>query len=266
MINIIFAPPRFGKTSYMTAQLCDYAFDFDRYCCMRNEINFMNLSGFKLSVPNNPCSANYNIKFTKFGYLERRNRVINPYRLGFKNSTVNTHFNYPYEVIGITEGQKYLNSRMSRYFPRWQSSWYEQHGHDSLDIFIDTQRPMLIDANIRELSSFTEIINLEKHYNDFGCIKGLTWCLRDIPHSSAFDRYIASGKKDKSCYSERIYSIDYNIFDCYDSQSCKPKFYDGHFNSDFDVNLSSEVDISVDGYLKFLEKYDDELPPGFYIK
>ena len=48
------------------------------------------------------------------------------------------------------------------------------------------------------------------------------------------------------------------------SQSCKPKFYAGHFEEDFDIKESSKVENSLDGYLKFLEENDDELPKKFY--
>jgi hypothetical protein len=57
---------------------------------------------------------------------------------------------------------------MSKAFPDWQSRWYEQHGHNNLDIWLDTQRPMLIDVNIRELSQFVEIVKLDKAFDRFG--------------------------------------------------------------------------------------------------
>lgn len=106
----------------------------------------------------------------KYRYSPRFSRRINPFRLGFANDFVQTHFNLPFECIFITEAQKYLNSRMSMYFPDWQSRWYEQHGHNDLDIWLDTQRPMLIDVNIRELSQFIEIMSLEFSYNGYGRI------------------------------------------------------------------------------------------------
>ena len=74
---------------------------------------------------------------------------------------VETHLNYPYEVIGIQEAQKYLNSRKSKNFPDWQSRWYEQHRHNNLDILMDVQRPGLVDVNIRELAQFIDIQDME---------------------------------------------------------------------------------------------------------
>ena len=264
MITIIFAPPRTGKTCFMTHMLNLHAFDRERNKSMAREIMRKNANGFNLTIPKHCVSSNYDITFRKYGYSPRFNRRINPYRLGFDNEFVKTHFNYPYEAIGITEAQKYLNSRMSMYFPEWQSRWYEQHGHNNLDIYLDTQRPMLIDVNIRELAQFVEIIKLTIFRDNYRKICKLQWKVRIIENSSLFDKYMASGKQDKSCYTEEIVEADYNVFNCYDSQSCKPKFYAGHFEEDFDINESKPIEDSLLGYIKYLEENDDELPEGYY--
>ena len=264
MITIIFAPPRTGKTCFMTHILNLHAFDKLRNKQMRQEIMSKNANGFNLTIPKHCVSSNYDITFRKYGYSPRFNRRINPYRLGFDNEFVKTHFNYPYEVIGITEAQKYLNSRMSMYFPEWQSRWYEQHGHNNLDIYLDTQRPMLIAVNIRELAQFVEIIKLTIFRDNYRKICKLQWKIRIIENSSLFDKYMSSGKQDKSCYIEEVVEADYNVFNCYDSQSCKPKFYAGHFEEDFDINESKPIEDSLLGYIKYLEENDDELPEGYY--
>ena len=248
----------------MTHILNTYAFDRQRNKMMRKEIMGKIQSGFNLTIPTHCVSANYDITFRKYGYSPRHNRRINPYRLGFYNKFVKTHFNLPFEVIGITEAQKYLNSRMSMYFPDWQSRWYEQHGHDNLDIYLDTQRPNLIDVNIRELARFVEIVKLKVYYNDYGQVKKLKWTIRIIENSSVFDRYIASGKKDKSCYEEKTVIANYNVFALYSSQSCKPKFYEGHMTEDFDIQESEKLEESVEGYIKFLQENDDEIPENYY--
>ena len=248
----------------MTHILNLHAFDKLRNKQMRQEIMRKNANGFNLTIAKHCVSSNYDITFRKYGYSPRFNRRINPYRLGFDNEFVKTHFNYPYEVIGITEAQKYRNSRMSMYFPEWQSRWYEQHGHNNLDIYLDTQRPMLIDVNIRELAQFVEIIKLTIFRDNYRKICKLQWKIRIIENSSLFDKYMSSGKQDKSCYTEEIVEADYNVFNCYDSQSCKPKFYAGHFEEDFDINESKPMEDSLLGYIKYLEENDDELPEGYY--
>lgn len=268
MITIIFAPPRTGKTCFLTHILNSYAFDRERNRNMQKEIMSKQMSGFK-NIKTNPIhcvASNYDITFRKYGYSRRQSRRINPYRLGFANKFVKTHFNLPYEVIGITEAQKYLNSRMSMYFPDWQSRWYEQHGHDNLDIYLDTQRPMLIDVNIRELASFIEIVKLKIHTDENGKVDRLTWTIRKIENSSLFDRYMASGKKDKDCYTEETVVADYNVFALYDSQSCKPKFYEGHLEEDFDLVYSKKQEDNFENIVKYLKEVDDELPDEFYQK
>lgn len=268
MITIIFAPPRTGKTCFLTHTACVTAFDRQRNRAMQNEIASKIANGFDgiRTIPTHCVSSNYDITMRKFGYRPRLSRRINPYRLGFANDFVQTHFNFPYECICITEAQKYLNSRMSAYFPDWQSRFYEQHGHNNLDIWLDTQRPMLIDVNIRELSQFIEIVALEKRYDGYGRVCRLIWHIRRIDNSGLFDKYMASGKQDKSCFTADTVTADYNVFDCYDSQSCKPKFYDGHLQDDFDYEQSRPTDETLDGYVRYLQEFDDELPDNFYIK
>ena len=178
-ITIIFAPPRTGKTCFMTHIARETCFDRNRNRSMQQDILLKQQNGFN------------------------------------SLKTIPQHC--------ITEAQKYLNSRMSMYFPEWQSRWYEQHGHFDLDIYLDTQRPMLIDVNIRELAQFIEIVKLDLKYDDYGKVKSLTWTIRKIDNSSLFDRYMASGKKDKECYTEETVTANYNVFECYDSQNCKPK-------------------------------------------
>jgi len=54
------------------------------------------------------------------------------------------------------------------------------------------------------------------------------------------------------------------VFDCYDSQNCKPKFYDGHFNQDIDYNESEPTEETMNGYIQYLRDNDDELPENYY--
>ncbi len=268
MITIVFAPPRTGKTLYMTHKARETAFDRERTKLMQRDILMKQASGFAgiQTIPPHCVSANYGMSLRKFRYSPRYNRRINPYRLGFANALVDTHFNIPREAIFITEAQKYLNSRMSMYFPDWQSRWYEQHGHNDIDIWLDTQRPMLIDVNVRELAQFKEICGIEVKKDIFGLPCWTAFDIRSIPNSSAFDKYMNSGKSDKSCYTEFTEIADYCVQLCYDHQSCKPKFYDGHMNADFDYDADEPTEQTIDGYIKYLEDNDDELPTGFYTK
>lgn len=268
MICIIFAPPRTGKTCLMTHLLNQTMYDRQRNKLMQMELSNKINNGFTniKIIPQHCVSANYTITGKKFRYSARISRFINPYKLGFDNDFVDTHFNLPYECIGITEAQKYLNSRMSMYFPEWQSRWYEQHGHNNLDIYLDTQRPMLIDINIRELAHFIEVVDLSIKKDKRGNVVGLKWRVRHIDNSSLFDKYMNSGKKDSSCYVEQTIVADYNVFDCYDSQSCKPKFYAGHFYNDIDYIKAQVPNNTREGYINYLKENNEELPKYYFQK
>lgn len=265
-IVTIFAKPRFGKTAFATYLGNQYMFDRERNKAMEREIAQKNASGFNLTIPKHCVNTNYDIIGRKFGYSKRFSYRFNPFRLGFKNDKVKTIFAVPYGVYIIDEAQKYLNSRMSLYYPDWQSRFYEQHGHNYLDIILTVQRPSLIDVNIRELSSFVEIVKMDIKYNEFGSPEKVTWKIRKIADSYLLDKYLASGKTDKSCYSEEKVVAPGYILSCYDCRSCKPKHYDGHFDEDFELNESSPIEETLESYIKYLEEFDDELPEGFYKK
>jgi len=275
-ITIIFGKPRVGKTALMTHFLTQEMFNRERYRNMEKEIKRKTDNVFKLSVPSHCVCSNYDIIGRKFGYRPRISRRINPFRLGYSNDKVKTHFIEPFTVIGITEGQKYFNSRVSQYYPDWQSRWFEQHGHNNYDIYIDVQRPKLIDLNIRELSQFIEIVKKENRTDASGRITAVKWTVRHFAGSSELDQYLSSGKRDVTTYTQETIVAGYNVHDCYNSQMCKPKFYDSHAgistnwrfdgHMDFDTKQAELLQESLEGYVKYLKELDDELPENFYAK
>lgn len=266
MITIIYGGPGVGKTCFLTHTLNLLAFSRERALLMKKEIFNMREMGLNLTIPLHPVSANYPIQFRKFGYSRRMSRLINPFKLGLKNEFVKTHFCIPYEVIGITEAQTYFNSRMSLYYPDWQSRFFEEHRHYNLDFYLDCQRSGLIDLNIRELSSFIEIVSLKIDKDKKGTPKRLEWRIRCIENNFLNDKYLSSGKSDKSTYTELKVVADYNVFALYDSQVMKPKFLEGHFSKDFDYELSSFPERSIDGYKAFCKMVGEAIPEGFYQK
>lgn len=266
MITIICAPPRTGKTALLTAIAYRYVYDTQRNRAMQAELLQKKASGFTgiETIPEHCVSANYDMLFKKFRCSPRTVRRINPYRLGFANPYVKTHFNLPYEVICITEAQKYLNSRRSQFFPDWQSRWYEQHGHDHIDIYLDTQRVGLIDLNVRELAQFIEVQKLDiAGYNRYGRPNRFVWTLRRMDNLHLFEAYNLSGKRDKDCYTEEELTVDAPIFEFYDSFGCKPKFYEAHLSDDIDYLEAQMPGNDYDGYVRWITEFDEEKPENY---
>lgn len=264
-ITIIYGPPREGKTALMSHYGNLALYDDERGFETADELEAMNAGGFNYTVPEVPVvCTNYELKGNCTGVLPRVARRINPYRLGFTNRHVNVHFIEPGAVICITEGQKYFNSRMSRLYPDWQSRWMEQHGHNGYDIYIDVQRPMLIDVNIRDLAQFIEIREKRTVETHDG-IKTV-WEVRRIPSNAELERYLASGKKDETCFTEETIIANYDVHECYDHKMCKPKFFEGHLPEDFDTVEHEPLEETMEGYIKYLQEMDDELPKEFYKK
>lgn len=266
-ILIIYGNCGAGKTVLLSHLANQFAFDGDRNRAMQEEIQTLNANGFNLTVPEHcVATGGYDLTCKKWRYYPRQSRRINPYRLGFANPYVETHFSVPYEVYAITEAQKYLNSRMSMFFPDWQSRWYEGHRHNHLEIMLDCQRPELIDVNVRTLATFWEICDLKIGYDYFGKVNHLEWYVKEIKDSKSYDKYVLSAGRDSDLYTEKIISANYNVFDLYDSYALKPKFFDGHMNTfdDFDLDYGGVVEENFDSYVEYLKKFNDELPDKFY--
>ncbi len=255
-ITIIFGPPRVGKTALMTKFLADETFNNERILACKKEIRKLNKGGFTLTYPDYITASNYTVEVHNFGYSPRFAKRINPYRLGFDNDKVKTHFLPPYCAIGIMEGQKYFNSRLFKKFPDWMSRFFEMHGHNYYDFYIDTQRPHLIDVNIRELSNFIDIQEM-KIKND-----KIIWNVNLIGSSFELDKYLDCGKKDYFTKEKIVGSVD--ILSFYNTREAKPLFYNGNEERDYDRLRTCSYDTSLEGFAEYNKLYGKELPEGFY--
>ena len=265
MITIIYGPPGYGKTSLMAHLLSEEAFNQDRLFLQRERIEELRAGGFPVSVPHTCICSSFDMMARKFGFSPIPAIKINPYKIGFFNENVQTHFIAPFSMIGIDEAQRYFNSRMSRFYPDWQSRFYEAHRHNGYDFYLATQRPMLIDVNIRELSEFLEVVGL-KVYNDrqFDCSRKAVWTVRKIACSAEWDLYMNSGKREK-VYKEYKIVADYDVFSLYNSFALAPRFFEGHFDEDFFRVFTLQPEVTVEDYENFCSRYDEEVPAGFYL-
>lgn len=239
MITIIFGKIGAGKTALLTHILNGFAFDKDRNRQMRMAIKAKNEgSERELTIPPHCVSANYECTFRKFGYRPRVNRVIDPSRLCIydKKSGIQPHFNFPYEVIGVDEAQRWFCGKGKDYLNSWQSRWFEMHRHIHLDIYLAVQRAMLIDKNIRDLAQGIEVQTLKKYYDKYGKVIRLKWIVNVI-NEGDIENYLNASAADKKKYCrQEVIKANYNVFLMYNSFSLESKFYEGHEGEDLDLN------------------------------
>ena len=264
---IIYGVPGAGKTCLLVHFLNQYAFDRQRYLSMKREIEKLNNGGFHLTCPDHPVFSSFPIEFKKYGRSVRKNYHFDPFKFGFENKFVNVEPSVPFGVYGIMEAQEFYNSRMSLYFPDWVSRAYEQHRHNDLIFFMDTQRPDLIDSNIRELSSFIEVVKLDIIRDKFTKkICRLEWTVNKIANYKLYARYESSGGLDKNTYTTEKIVADYNVFKLYDSKADKPKFYSSLMDKDFTLIKGEITGNTIESYKNFLSKYSNARPDGYYQK
>lgn len=265
-IIIICGPTGSGKTVLVTHLVREGVFNRERFCAMRKAIEYKNLHGFNLTLPKHCGYSNYYIEAKKFGYSPRITYKINPFCLGFADpdTLIKKHFIPPYAVIGITEGQKYFNARMSMKYPDWQSRFFEAHRHNGYDIYIDIQRFDLVDLNIREIATFIEIQSVERKVHRNGKVT-VKWVVRKFDDVTMIEKYKESGKKDK-WYTEEVIKADYDVFACYDSTMCEPLFYQGNLDRDFDLEPNLPQPGTKEEYEDYLKRSSDERPSNFYGK
>lgn len=256
-----------GKTSLMTHLLCQYAFDRPRFLSMKKEIDKLNNGGFHLTCPDHPVFSSYPIEFKKYGRSIRKNYHFDPFKFGFDNKFVDTIPSVPYGVYGIMEAQEFFNSRMSLYFGDWVSRAFEQHRHNDLTFFMDTQRPELIDANIREISNFIIVKNLDIYCDKFTKkITRLEWIVDKIEDDDLYKLYKQSGGLNEKTFTREKIVANYNVFKLYDSKADKPKFYSSLMDKDFTLIKGEITGKTLESYKNFLSKYSNARPDGYYQK
>lgn len=218
MIHIIFGGPGKGKSSLQVCMAQTLRRDHGR-SIMRNcqeMIDAARARGYELSYPDQiPIFSDFPMRF-KTGYDKYyETYYVNGYYLGLPNESQDVMYVPPGSVIFLSEAQRYYDSRKSKTFPEWVSRFYEMHRHYGLDIYMDIQRPILVDANIRELcEEFIEIVELKHTYNFAGRIDGSVWYCRRWTEWKRVEQYQNTGEKN---FEELEVKNSGNIFDSFNS-------------------------------------------------
>ena len=254
MITVVFGKPRVGKTAYMVADIVKYlnrsaeGLDLYHRCC--EEIEVINADGFRFVKPLHcPVYTNFAVNVqTGYNGFEG-SYYIDGFRLGFENDNVEVLPVLPCSRIYLSEAQRYYNSRNSgvKALPDWVSRFYEEHGHFDLTIWLDMQRPGLLDLNIREL--VTEFIFIEKMENKFdlmGNIVASRWKYKVFDDWKYTERFIDTGDGKEGKDGEKVF--DGNIFDFYRSKCYRSQFIpQGNFaeiQHIYGVNSAEELEFA----------------------
>lgn len=191
---------------------------------------------------------------------------LSPYRLGIAEDGEKAYpvqFFPPYSLLVIPEAQRYFDARQSGTFPSRVSGFFEKHRHQHLDILLESQRPDLIDMNIRRLTHlFVELRGVENKTNFAGRVESTTWHAREFTGWNAVNDYINGKDAD---FTEKRYTHKGDIFASYNSYACAQEFFPrakgGKGSYDF---LESYSRIMEQGFPKGYEDYYKLTEPKGY--
>lgn len=225
MITIITGKPGSGKTALLTALCCKEYKENGRKIFNNSQelITQLNKSRKnKLTLPGHaPIYTDYDIQIP-IGY----NKIFEPYYgngffIGMKNNSVPTLALPPFSKVFLQEVGKYFDSR-KKTLPEWVSRYFEKHRHWHVDFYLDLQRGMLVDKNIRDISGRIIVIQSFTHkYDKLNNIVQSTWECYEFSSATDYEKFLEDGSKT---YSETTYIHKGNIFRLYDSFNCSKEF------------------------------------------
>ena len=163
----------------------------------------------------------YTVNFT-FEIRNPDGTIYKPYELKGNEIGIGKKYKklYPGSVVFIDEAQIPLNSKKD--LPRAVSAFFEESRHADLEIWIASQRPILINKDIRDLSHhFIQIYNFEMTEAPFGIICSLKWNCREFNNRAEVDEYVdMSNESQEACtyYRDTVYEDTGDILDYYDTK------------------------------------------------
>ncbi len=264
-ITIVSGKPGAGKTAYLAAQAFRFMNGSPESITLmarcRATLNMLNARGGSFKMPEfPPVYSNFPITVSLGSLPPVESYYIDGFHFGFKNEFVPVMPVLPGSVIILSEAQRYYNSRKSKDLPDWVSRIFEQHRHFDLTIFLDVQRPGLIDVNIRELCDrFVEVQYMENKTDKAGNILSSTFHLREFDDWRDVDAYLSSGAHT---YRETTYVHEGCVFDCYESRA----YFDEFIPSvgDFYTELHPHDQDAIAKARKSQQMYSQTPPDGFY--
>lgn len=221
-LHNVFGDRGAGKSVFLTYNLSETYFNRGRELLERSRriIEEQNKArGTRFTPPDRvPIYCNFKVKIPNSD-----GSVYEPYEIKGSEIGIGKKYKklYPGAVVFIDEAQNEFNSKID--LKREVSAFFEKSRHADLEIWIASQRPILINKDIRDLSRhFIQIYGLEKKEAHFGIICGLKWHCREFDSRADVDAYVELskyGKGDDISYRETEYKSGGEILDYYDSKS-----------------------------------------------
>ena len=218
MITSVFGLPGAGKTTLL-ACICKLFLDsgpisrqlYENTC---RQVEALNEEGFNYTLPDHaPAYTNFEMSVRSAWNEITGSYYIDGFHMGFPNKYVPVFNVYPGSKIFLSEAQRYYNSRKSTYFPEWVSRWFEEHRHFDLDIWLDLQRPGLLDINIRDIvERFIQVLSVRLQRCEAAVDRHYQTVFEVVNYNSYSD--VEAGKGE----SQRLV-FDFNAFECFESQS-----------------------------------------------
>ncbi len=225
-ITIIAGAPGSGKTSLAAALLCEI-YRTQGETLQEETAAKIEAANEKrlnpLEIPQKPpIYADFDIEFL-VGYEEYyKPYFINGFYLGLPNDKMQTQFVPPGSKIFLSEVQRYYDSR-KKALPDHVSRFFEMHRHYGIDIYLDIQRAMLVDLNIKELCRrFIEIQSHQNITDENGRIFKTVWTYREFGSWIEYEQYLSSNAQT---YITKTYTHNGNIFECFNSFSFYEEFF-----------------------------------------
>lgn len=227
-LHNVFGDVGAGKTAFLMLQLAELYFErgqeiLENSCRIIEEENKKRKTPLKL--PDRiPIYCNFKVRIPN-----PDGSIYEPYEIKGSEIGIGNKYKklYPGAVIIIDEAQNEFNSKAD--LPRAVSAFFEKHRHADFDIWIASQRPILINKDIRDLSRhFIQICKLKMTYAPFDIICGLKWACREFDSRADVDEYVdlsKSNKGDSINYCETTYDDNGDILDWFDSKSCLSEYF-----------------------------------------
>ncbi|MDR3022049.1 MAG: zonular occludens toxin domain-containing protein [Clostridiales bacterium] len=266
MITIIFGPPGYGKTAFMTSRAIDYMVgDLGQEVLenSRREIRRLQRMGYEhLTMPfRHIVYSDYEIDCSILGYNMRQSYKLSGWHLGLNKDNYPVAHLPPHAVIALDEVQRYYNSRVKQGIPEHVSRFFETHRHYGYTIFLVAQRPALIDRNIRCIcDNFIFIEKMTVKAEDEVPIK-ITWETTEFDSTEQAERYADSregrGRKGKYVFKD-------NIFACYNSTSFKSLHLFDKVSNDFEYEQFDSDDLSPQSVIQYNYEHSYFAPLNYY--